>query len=75
MLQLLSTAGLLLQLPSTGEWIPIEERMGHDEAILFCGSTLAELSSVPALRHKALEELCICSQRLNAHRFASCREM
>lgn len=49
-----SVAGLLVQLPSTGEWIAVEEQMGPDEAIIFGGSTLSELCGIAALPHKVM---------------------
>lgn len=47
-----SCPGLEVQDISTGEWISVEECMQPDEAIVFAGLTLTELSGLPALSHK-----------------------
>lgn len=54
-----SVPGLMVQVQSTGEWLPIEERMEEDEVILFAGSTLTELSGLPALLHKVVRQGCM----------------
>ena len=44
--------GLLVQDGGRGEWVAVEELMGSDEAILFAGSTLAEMGGPAPLPHK-----------------------
>ena len=44
--------GLLVQDVGRGEWVAVEELMECDEAILFAGSTLAEMGGPAPLPHK-----------------------
>ena len=46
-----SVPGLVVQLPD-GSWVALEELMAEDEAVIFAGSTLAELCAVRALPHR-----------------------
>lgn len=47
-----SVAGLEVQLRPCGTWVPIEDTMQPNEALLFGGSTLAALGGPAALAHK-----------------------
>ena len=47
-----SVPGLQVQSLSSGGWIAIEEQMGEEEAVLFGGLTLTELTGLTALPHK-----------------------
>ncbi|KAL1508601.1 hypothetical protein AB1Y20_004698 [Prymnesium parvum] len=51
-----SVPGLLVQPLPQGPWLPVEEWMAADEALLFAGSTLAEVCGIPALPHRVARQ-------------------